>query len=62
MEKENWERFWASGRIEDYLLYAGMATEKPESSAADLTPTPGDVRENVQTKMEKGKEKGPTFT
>lgn len=38
MERESWERFWVSGRVEDYLLYAGMA-EKPESSAVDKAAT-----------------------
>ena len=30
-----WDRFWGSGRIEDYLLYAGNE-EKPQLGAADM--------------------------
>ena len=25
MEKEYWEHFWSTGKIEDYLYYKGMA-------------------------------------
>ena len=34
-EKEPWDRFWGSGRIEDYLLYAGSA-EKPDIGVAEM--------------------------
>ena len=34
-EKEPWDRFWGSGRIEDYLLYAGNE-EKPEIGVAEM--------------------------
>lgn len=34
-DKEPWDRFWGSGRIEDYLLYAGSA-EKPDIGAAEM--------------------------
>lgn len=32
---EAWDRFWGSGRVDDYLLYAGSA-EKPDIGAADM--------------------------
>ncbi len=34
-EKEPWDRFWGSGKIEDYLLYAGSA-EKPDIGLAEM--------------------------
>lgn len=34
-EKDPWDRFWGSGRIEDYLLYAG-SDEKPEIGTAEM--------------------------
>lgn len=34
-ESKAWDRFWGSGRIEDYLLYAG-SVEKPQLGAADM--------------------------
>lgn len=34
-ESEPWGRFWNSGRIEDYLLYAG-SEEKPEIGAVEM--------------------------
>ena len=34
-EKEPWDRFWGSGRIDDYLLYAGSA-EKPQIGIAEM--------------------------
>ena len=34
-ERDSWDKFLGSGRIEDYLLYAGSA-EKPDIGAAQL--------------------------
>jgi len=38
-EKEPWDRFVDSGRIEDYLLYAG-SSESPDSTAAGIYAVP----------------------
>ena len=34
-EKDAWDRFWGSGKIEDYLYYTG-AVHTPEINAADM--------------------------
>ncbi len=34
-DREPWDRFWGSGKIEDYLLYAGDA-EKPDIGVAEM--------------------------
>ncbi len=34
-EKEPWDRFWGSGRIDDYLRYAGSA-EKPDIGVPEM--------------------------
>ena len=34
-EKEPWERFWGSGKIEDYLHYA-TEPDKPEIGVAEM--------------------------
>lgn len=34
-EKEPWDRFWGSGRIDDYLLYAGSA-ETPDIGVPEM--------------------------
>lgn len=34
-DREPWDRFWGSGRIDDYLRYAGDA-ERPEIGAAEM--------------------------
>jgi len=34
-QRSAWDRFWGSGRVEDYLIYAG-SPEKPQLGAADM--------------------------